>query len=215
MTTKSGRANWREWVGLVEAEGADIPLLTRRELIALAERFGAPVDERTLRYWETEGVLPRPTRDHTAVGERARYPWWAVDLVWQIRQYKHWGLTLEQLRQRMPAEARRLATLPPPERQRLLRPLNEAEEHIAALLGNTLPYAIGPSRGPGSGVPWVAPIFNHDLRVILDRLADSVSQRYGIIVTDFSIEMKTVEGERLTITLPPIDSNSGETPVST
>lgn len=213
MSEKAKRQTWREWIELAESEGADIPLLTRGELLVQAERFGAVVDERTLRYWEAEGVIPRPTRDHTGPGERARYPWWVVDLLWQVRQYKHWGMTLAQLRRRMPAEARRLAALPPPARRWLHSPLTREVERAALVFG--LPTAIGPSRDVSDTVPWVAPIFKHDLRVILDRLADALSQRHGIIVTDFSIEMKTAEGERLTIALPPIDSNSGETPVTT
>jgi len=60
----------------------------------LAERTTVPT--KTIRYWESEGLLPEP--DRTASGYRD-YDHTAVDRIGFIRQSQSAGLTLTQIRQ--------------------------------------------------------------------------------------------------------------------
>lgn len=104
---------WRDWLSPGKA---DPELVTRDELLATVERWGVapPVTERTLRYWEDEGVLPRATRDGPPGRERAVYPWWVADLIAQVRQYQDRGADIKQLPMRMRMAAYWLSKVPSP-----------------------------------------------------------------------------------------------------
>ena len=99
--------SWRDWL----PEGAPAPeVITRAELLATAERLGIDVDERTLRYWESRDILPRPEYDRIRFGgELTWYPRWWVQLLWHLRQYQDEGYKLAQLPPLLKAQAHRLA----------------------------------------------------------------------------------------------------------
>lgn len=107
MVAEGGnRETWRDWAapGAPGTEGSTSPqeMLTRDELLATVERWGVkPVSERTLRFWEDEGVLPRATVEGEPGHQRAMYPWWVADLIAQVRQHQDRGLDLKQLPGRM------------------------------------------------------------------------------------------------------------------
>lgn len=95
---------WREWVG----DAGDPPELSRVEVLARIESLGLRFDLRTLRYWTTLGVLPRPTTLGKS-GTAGSYPEWIIDLIFQARRLQTSGLSLEQIRPRMRFEAVQLA----------------------------------------------------------------------------------------------------------
>jgi len=105
--------DWRVW----QAEDApDPPLLTRTEVLALVERWKVvqpPVDERTLRYWEKQGLVPRPMRSYHAGATRSRYPSWVADLIAIIRLEQRAGRKLAELGPMVRQQAHRLSLLLP------------------------------------------------------------------------------------------------------
>lgn len=108
VTEKPKVEGWRAW----QAEDAhEPPLWTRGEVLAAAERLGVtpPVDERTLRYWEGKGIVPRGDRRGPAGHEQVLYPWWTVDLLAIVRRYQRARYKLAQLPPLMRLEARRLS----------------------------------------------------------------------------------------------------------
>ncbi|MDP9374567.1 MAG: MerR family transcriptional regulator [Chloroflexota bacterium] len=114
MTGQKGEPqDWRDWQ---PADAPAPPLMTRAEVLALLERWGTepPVDERTLRYWEARGLVPRPIRTVHAGAYRTRYPSWVVDLCATIRFWQRDGSKLAHIARLVRAEAARLARNPRP-----------------------------------------------------------------------------------------------------
>jgi DNA-binding transcriptional MerR regulator len=113
MTGMEGHdTRWPTW----QAEDARDPgeLLTRAEVLATAKALnirhpdGRPINERTLRYWEDLEIIPRGTP--ATKGYRYNlYPWWVVDMLYQVLRYQERGLELDHLHGRMRAEAVRLS----------------------------------------------------------------------------------------------------------
>lgn len=68
--------------------------MTRTELLAEVNRVGASVTERTLTFWEKEGILPRPIRRWHDGAPRALYPPSRVQDVLAVRrlQWQGWSL---------------------------------------------------------------------------------------------------------------------------
>lgn len=107
--------DWKKW----QSEFAPAPteLWTRAEILATAKRLGArrpdgkPVDDRTLRFWEENGVIPRGIEGKlSARGYTYRlYPWWVVDLLHQVCRYQIPHVKLEELPPRMRVEAQYLS----------------------------------------------------------------------------------------------------------
>ncbi len=109
-TGEGKRETWEAW----QAPGAPPPrLLTRAELLALAERVGLAVDERTLRYWESLGLLPGPVRRRHQGATRAIYPAWQLPLIFLVRLSQAMGETLDQIAPHLRAEAQHLSRLFP------------------------------------------------------------------------------------------------------
>ena len=128
-----------------------------------------------------------------------------------MHQFKYWKWTNEKIRRHTPAKVRLLACETPPDREWILAPPDPVRERARALLGGGLPYAHGPGVLPGSQ-PYVAEVFKVNLQEALDRVAASFNQRYGMLVAEFTIEMKTVEGEHYPVGSFPIDSDSTKGP---
>ncbi len=78
--------------------GAPEPtLLTRAQVVQALARRGVKVNESDLRYWEYEGILPRPVRQWHEGAVRAVYPDWYPFLVRRIRALQRQGLSLSEI----------------------------------------------------------------------------------------------------------------------
>ena len=107
--------DWKQW----QAEFVPEPqeLWTRAEILEAADRLGVrrpdghPVDDRTLRFWEENGIIPRGTEGKIAGRNYTYrlYPWWVVDLLHQVCRYQAAHVKLEDLPARMRIEARYLS----------------------------------------------------------------------------------------------------------
>ncbi len=199
------RETWREWVQW-SPHAPDPPLLTRDEVLATVERLGVqpPVDARTLRYWEREGLLPRPTLAHHAGATRTRYPWWVADLILQIRRYQHRGFSNAQLRGRVRAEAHRLALDPwPRPSQRPASPGDQPDP--VAILDAELADLTDPPRPP-TGPPFEAPVLPEtvarQLAALLAALRAPIHRRYGVAATHVEVRFVAADGDALTFHIP-------------
>ncbi len=93
-TPQPKRETWRDWLpeGVPEPDLAE--LLSRDELIQALQDRGIDVSARTLAYWESEGVTPRPVRRWRGGAPAALYPSWFVDAVAFVRQSQASGIPL-------------------------------------------------------------------------------------------------------------------------
>jgi DNA-binding transcriptional MerR regulator len=103
MSERAKRATWREWT----PDAGTSVFLTRAEVLGRLEQIGLNVSERTLRYWEAEGVLPAPTVEKE--GKPGVYPWWILDLIWQVRRLQNEGHALAVIKREIRYDAARLA----------------------------------------------------------------------------------------------------------
>ncbi len=199
------RDTWRAWVKPAP-DAPDPPLLTRAELLATVERLGVqpPVDARTLRYWEAEGLLPRPTLAYHAGATRTRYPWWVADLIIQIRRYQDRGFGNTEIRRRIRAEARCLALdawprpEPPPGRAPDWRdPIAIIEAEFADISD--------PPRPP-TNPPFQQPIFPADvageLAELLSALRPEILFRHGLPATHVEVRFVAADGDAITYRIP-------------
>lgn len=104
--TKPKRETWRDWLPAGSPDPAPETLLTRDEVVETLERRRVDASVRDLRFWEAEGVLPRPIRRSHKGAVRAVYPDWYPHLVRQVRRLQRWGMSLEQIKRRTRAYAR-------------------------------------------------------------------------------------------------------------
>lgn len=74
-------------------------LLTRPDVLERVRELGADVDTVTLRHWEFEGLLPRPTRhwDPAVKGRPAFYPTWVIPLVFIVHELQRAGFSLREI----------------------------------------------------------------------------------------------------------------------
>jgi len=214
--TKPTRQTWQEWVPGAPAHPDDLPLLTRQEVLATTERLGVTpaVDERTLRYWEAAGIVPRPTLDYTSRGARAKYPWWMPDLLWHVRRYQEMGMSIEQLRKRIPAEARLLSCKPFP-RKPFPRPHPQeppsyetveqrALRKFLATLGDrphepSLPRVkVGDKKWGDVTMEFPTELLG-ELDSVLRGLAVALLRSYGLAVAHVNVEFVTAEDEHFSL----------------
>ncbi len=91
---KGNHETWRDWM----RSGATEPgLLTRSELLDALHARGIDAENSDLRFWEYEGVLPRPVRQWHHGAVRAVYPDWFVYLIAQLRGMQRAGFTLQEI----------------------------------------------------------------------------------------------------------------------
>lgn len=69
-----------------------------KSTISRSSDFAMKVAPRTLREWETLGILPRPIRRKVRGASRAVYPRWHVDAVVEVASSKRYGTSPEFLR---------------------------------------------------------------------------------------------------------------------
>ncbi len=133
-TPTKKRETWRDFAG------ESPPWLTRDELLARLRDDGVDVSARTLAYWESQSVVPRPVRRWVDGAPRVFYPELAVGAVAYLRNLQKEGLNLRAIRPYMEAwieiqyghlyadpEAQRLA------REKWLPSPEDSEPHITAL----------------------------------------------------------------------------------
>ncbi len=95
--TRPNKETWVDWVKDGAPDPSPEDLITRDELIDHLREAGIPITTRELRYWETEGALPRPVkRSHTGA-IRAVYPRWVLRLVPRLRTLRHQGVPLPEI----------------------------------------------------------------------------------------------------------------------
>lgn len=95
-TSKKERVTWRDLMGPDEPEPE---ILTRPQFVERLEAEGITVSQRTLAYWESEGILPRAVRQWRDGAPQALYAVWLVDIVRAVRGMQDAGMTLEQIRE--------------------------------------------------------------------------------------------------------------------
>lgn len=82
---------WRDFLPLRHP----VPqLITRAELLMKLAEVGIEVSERTLRFWEARGILPRPVRQSHAGVVQAVYPDWFPFIVQKVYRHRQEGLSL-------------------------------------------------------------------------------------------------------------------------
>jgi DNA-binding transcriptional MerR regulator len=199
---QGNRETWRDW----QAEGAPEPhLFTRKEVLATVERWGVTprVDEETLRFWERQGLLPRPTRQYHAGAVRTRYPWWVADLIAQIRRYQDAGQKLAHLGERLRAEARRLSRGP----GRLFVPPSPEELDRSPTLRTllTLHEVDTSPRVPGLP-PFIAGVSvpPRTARALADALALLAAHHrpFGFAAVHAEVRLVDAHGQALELTVP-------------
>jgi len=180
MAKRSPAKSWEEWA----AKDAPDPglLWMRADILAAVERFNirrpdpkrSLVGERTIRYWESLGVVPKGTP--AKQGYRyLLYPWWYVDLLYQVCCYEAKKVRVEDLPERMRAEAHRLSLMPWG-REKDPEPLTAPGfgSYIARILGNVLREPTQPPFSPEPNM--VAAGFGDQLIILLNTFVAELQQ---------------------------------------
>ena len=72
-------------------------------MLATAKDAGLPLNERTLRFWETVGALPHAERQQHEGAVRAVYPYWFADVVYGVLRLRdEQGKSLAEIAALMP-----------------------------------------------------------------------------------------------------------------
>lgn len=116
--------------------------LSSEEVLEEARRRGVEISERTLKYYVSQGLLPRPGRHPSDQADKRIlfFPADVVDLLEEIRRLKSSGLTLQQIRTWLAGEG-----------QPDLRPLLERPEAREAQLAEKV---LGILLDPGISQAW-------------------------------------------------------------
>lgn len=93
------REYWSDWLP------RQAPVLSVDEILQRVQERGVDCDLRTLRSWQTQGVLPYPTRQYREGGLYALYPKAAVDFIVRLRDMQAHGLQLQAIGPRLRAWA--------------------------------------------------------------------------------------------------------------
>lgn len=89
------------WLDILPAGEPEPPLITRTELLQLLAEHAIDVDDRTLRYWETIGALPRPARRWQRTAVHAVYPEWTLLVIARFRNFQRQGRPIKEIQARM------------------------------------------------------------------------------------------------------------------
>jgi hypothetical protein len=96
-TQRSNQETWQDWVPSATVEPA--LLLTREQFLDRLRGRGIDANERDLRFWEYEGILPRPVRlrEPGARATRPYYPLWMMAAVFTLRELQREGRQLRDI----------------------------------------------------------------------------------------------------------------------
>jgi hypothetical protein len=76
------KQTWLQWLPAGEKPPSDDELIDRDELLRrVKQEDEQDISPRTLRFWESMGIIPGPVRKRHSGATRALYPWWCVNLV--------------------------------------------------------------------------------------------------------------------------------------
>ncbi len=184
-------------------------MLTRTTLLANLERLGlTDIDERKLRFWETEDVLPRPVRQRHAGATRAVYPIWYVNLVFALRHFQERGYELKQLRNRMRLLARYYSYA----EETYAPPANDIDERWRTEEPPILPFRNHPERSD-----WDRRFDFIIKRTLLDLITPHAGPSFDRATRLVCAELTLIdeEGERVTFSTPiPAPLKTPDTNVS-
>jgi DNA-binding transcriptional MerR regulator len=95
---KPNDQTWIDWLEPKERDSLAL-ITTRDELLTRLERLNIDVKLSDLRYWEYEGILPRPVRkwDPDVKAMRAYYPMQMVAVIFALRELQAAGLQLRDI----------------------------------------------------------------------------------------------------------------------
>jgi hypothetical protein len=96
------KQTWVDWLPPRAIPPLDT-LLTREDVLDVLRERGVDVTEHDLRYWENEGILPRPVRQWFRGATRATYPGWYVELVERLKWLQRQGSPLRLIGPRLRA----------------------------------------------------------------------------------------------------------------
>lgn len=96
MTDTTTQETWADWFSGEEDASA---LLSRDSFLERLQARNIEAKESDLRYWEYEGILPRPILrwDPEVKARRAYYPVWAMAAVFALRALQHEGRQLRDM----------------------------------------------------------------------------------------------------------------------
>jgi hypothetical protein len=96
MTDTTPQETWADWFPDQEDGSA---LLSRESFLERLHARGIEAKESDLRYWEYEGILPRPMLrwDPEVKARRAYYPIWAMAAVFALRALQNEGRQLRDM----------------------------------------------------------------------------------------------------------------------
>lgn len=95
MTAPSAQSTWLDWFAGETSPPTEV--MTRDELLEQLRRNGIDVNARTLMYWESKGVLPRPVRRYVGGSPKATYPAGWIDVVALVRTQQEDGDSLQEI----------------------------------------------------------------------------------------------------------------------
>ncbi len=201
---RPARETWRDWV----PDAGDPALLTRAEVLARLERYGLNVSERTLRYWESQGVLPAPTVEKE--GKPGYYPWWFIDLVFHVRGWRDDGLPLSDIKPRARYSASRLAR-PWWYNDAAAFPVKLTDFMREHVFHNHIGMAPRDPAGDLARVLTLLPLAT--FANTAHRLAGSYGRDVGQPITRVALQIETADGNRITVPIPapPPTQEEGET----
>ena len=94
---KEKDGTWRAWVPNGFPEPAPDDMLTRAELLEELRGRGIDIPERTLKFWQTRGLLPKPTRHWRDNATRSLYPDFYPRVVAYLHGLQAAGTPMRQL----------------------------------------------------------------------------------------------------------------------
>lgn len=91
IPVRTRRRTWGDWFP------DDEPRFSVDDFLRLANEMSLDLDLSTLRFWQTEGIIPYPNRRKIGTGTYARYPAVALVVIERIRAMQKSGLTLKEI----------------------------------------------------------------------------------------------------------------------
>lgn len=98
---KPKHETWLDWLSPGQAEPR--PLITREELVERVRELGVKAGPGDIRFWESEGILPRAVKRWHNGATRALYPNWMPYVVVSLRDHQANGVPLSEIAERLRA----------------------------------------------------------------------------------------------------------------
>jgi len=182
-TERRQEETWERWQASAAPPAGE--LWTREEILDAIERLGIRrpngrlVTERTIRFWQSKGVIPYGKKEKRGYIYRL-YPGWFVDMLYQVCCYEAAGIRIEELPERMRVEAFALSLLVWGRQKAGARRKKEPQAgeglggYIARMVGNTLHEPTQPPFGSASHA--VTPGSGNQFRSVLNAFVSALGQ---------------------------------------